>query len=95
MATPMVWGPAGILSRGLPRGASRPMQAHPLTVQRDLDLLVGADRLPARKPAAGAADSELVLGVERKDVLHHQAAARAERQSLRDGRPATSREARE
>ena len=57
-------------------------QLHPLPVQRDLELVVDADGWQSEQPHAGPADSELVFGVERKHVLHQQAAARAERQPL-------------
>ena len=56
-------------------------QPQPLAIQRDLERLVAANR---RQPESGASapDSELVLGVERKHVLHDQAASRAERHAL-------------
>ena len=65
-----------------PDGAAgiAPQHSHPLPVQRDLDRVVGADGWQPEEPAAGAAHSELVLGVQREDVLHDDAAAGAQRQ---------------
>ena len=80
IATPIVCGPAGIVSAHRRRSASRPTSCDALAVQRDLDRLVGTHRRQPEDAAAGAADAELVLGVERKHVLDEQAAARAERQ---------------
>ncbi len=73
-------GPAGIASVAL-RGPPRPSSAARSPFERDLDLLVAAERLEP-EAAAAAADADLVLGVERKDVAHEQAAARAERQAV-------------
>ena len=78
-ATPTLCGPAGILMRT--SRASRPSQPQPLAVQRDLHLLVAADRGQA-EAGPGAADAKAVLGIEREHVLHHDAAARAERLAL-------------
>ena len=76
IATPSVCGPAGIVSVAL-RGP-RAEHGRALAVHGDLDLFVAAERLEA-EAAAAAADANLVLGVERKDVPDAHAAARAER----------------
>ena len=58
--------------------AAAPEHGGALAVHGDLDFLVAAERLEAEAVAA-AADANLVLGVERKDVPNAHAAARAER----------------
>ena len=71
--------PRGNLDPHLPRVAAQ--HAQPLAVQRDLHRLVAPNRGQA-EAGAGAPHAEAVLGIQREHVLHHDAAARAERLAL-------------
>jgi hypothetical protein len=80
-ATPIVCGPAGILERPLAARGVPSDQADTRTIECDLDRLVTPDR-GETKPGAAARDPELVVGIERKHMLHEETASSPQRKLL-------------